>query len=252
MKITAREAYQLRKMQPGAMLPAPWHAMSTAELERRAAREEATGRQEAQQDGDRAAMAAADPIDRALRRGPPRRPTPARLRTYFLRVFERCGSVAEAASRAGVTPRTVQRWRHVYPRFAERYAEIKARRVELLEDLALQRASGRALEPRFYHGRQVATVERLNDRMLMRVLDRFDRAQERETRARAIEVAARDMDAEFESRMLQAQDERLKANEQYRTYLDSRFEERVAKEVAKRISEMSPSMRQGEPGSGGR
>ncbi len=253
MKITAREAYQIRKMQPGAMLPAPWHAMSTTELEKRAAREDAAGRQEARQDGDGAAVAVGvDPIDRALRRGPPKRPTPARLRTYFLRVFERCGSVAESAARAGITPRTVQRWRHVYPRFAERYAEIKARRVELLEDLALQRASGRALEPRFYHGRHVATVERLNDRMLLRVLDRFDRVQERETRARAIEVAARDMDAELDSRMMQAQNERLKANDQYRAYLDSRFEERVAKEVEKRISEMSPSMRQGEASSGGR
>ena len=47
------------------------------------------------------------PMDRV-----PRRRTPARMRTYFLRQFERSGSLMEAAARAGITPRTVQRWRN--------------------------------------------------------------------------------------------------------------------------------------------
>ncbi|MBL0898565.1 MAG: hypothetical protein IBJ17_07700 [Reyranella sp.] len=248
MHITARQAYDLRTIQPGAMLPAPWHAMSTADLKARAERDEAAERRAAAAAGRGGAAPGGagtppDPIDRALRRGPPSRPTTARLKTYFLRVFERCGSVAEAAARAGITPRTVQRWVATDPKFAARYAETKARRVELLEDLALQRASGRALEPRFYHGQQVATVERHNDRMLLRVLDRFDRAQEREVRAAAVAQAARDMEAEIEKRLARKSEERRQADERFRAYFEKQFEERVAREVEKRISEMSPSMR---------
>lgn len=244
MHITAREAYELRMMQPGVMLPAPWHAMATADLKARAERDERAAA--AKGDASTAvtpAQVSPDPIDRALRQGPPKRPTPARLKTYFLRVFERCGSVSEGAARAGVTPRSVQRWATTDPRFAARYAETRARRVELLEDLALQRASGRALEPRFYHGKQVATIERHNDRMLLRVLDRFDRAQEREVRAAAVAQAAREMDAELESRLAEQAETLRKADDRYRAHLDERFEERVAREVAKRISEMSPSTR---------
>jgi hypothetical protein len=200
MSLTYRQAYELRRLQPGAMLPAPFHAMPTAELKSKADRERlaeegVAGNQPA------APPAAIDPIDRALRRGPPKRPTGARLRTYFLRVFERCGSVA------------------------------------------LQRASGRDLEPRFYRGQQVATVERHNDRMLLRVLDRFDRSREREVRAAVAAQAARDMNAEVERRVAEQWARRVQENERYRADLERQFEERVAREVEKRISQMSPSTR---------
>lgn len=248
MLITARQAYDLRTIQPGAMLPAPWHAMCTADLKARAEQDEAAAARQARMasgtpDAGTSPEAPVDPVDRALRRGPPRRPTPARTKTYFLRVFERCGSVTEAAARAGVTPRTVQRWVAGDPAFAARYAATKACRVELLEDLALQRASGRALEPHFYHGKQVATVERHNDRMLMRVLDRFDRAREREVRAAAAAQAARDMDAEIDRRLARQSEERRQADDRFRAYLERQFEEKVATEVEKRISRTSPSPR---------
>lgn len=245
MLITARQAYDLRTIQPGAMLPAPWHAMCTADLKARAEQDEAAAARKAAStpDVDTPPGSPPDPIDRALRHGPPRRPTTARLKTYFLRVFERCGSVAEAAARAGVTPRTAQRWAAGDPLFAARLADLKSRRVELLEDLALQRASGRTLAPHFYHGRQVATVERLNDRMLMRVLDRFDRAREREVRAAAAAQAARDMEAEIDRRMSEHHRQIEEADRQFRKLVEERFEERVAREVEKRISQMSPSTR---------
>jgi len=246
MNVTARQAYNLRIMQPGVTLPPPFHAMTTADLRVEAEREEAAGREDTEQDISEAARPvpaapeAIDPVDRALRRGPPRRSTPARLRTYFLRVFERTGSVAEAAARTGVTPRTVQRWRATNPVFARRYDETLARRVELLEDLALQRASGRAREPRFYHGRQVATVERHNDAMLMRVLARFDRAQERAQ-------ARRDFDAEVARRVeIEVTRERQRCD----AVIDSikaDIARRVELGVERRISEMSLSGRQATP-----
>jgi hypothetical protein len=111
---------------------------------------------------------------------PPRWPTRARLQTYFLRRLALSGSVADAAARTGVTPRTVQRWRVANRAFAHRYEEALARRVEILEDLAMRRALGADRRPVFHRGKQVASVERHNDAMLMRLLMRFDRLHERQ------------------------------------------------------------------------
>src|SRR4029453_9962813 len=111
---------------------------------------------------------------------PPRRPTPARLQTHFLRRLALSGSVADAAARTGIAPRTVQRWRVANPAFAHRYEEVLARRGEVLEDLAMRRALGADRRPVFHRGKQVASVERHNDAMLMRLLMRFDRLRERQ------------------------------------------------------------------------
>ena len=115
---------------------------------------------------------------------PPRRPTRARLQTGFLRRLALSGSVADAAARTGITPRTVQRWRATNPAFARRYEEVLARRVEILEDLAMRRALGADRRPVFHRGKQVASVERHNDAMLMRLLTRFDRLRERQAARR--------------------------------------------------------------------
>lgn len=125
---------------------------------------------------------------------PPRRPTRARLQTIFLRLFERSGCLADAAAATGVTGRTIQRWREANPAFARRYRAVLESRVDLLEDLAMQRACGTDRRPVFHRGKQVATVERHNDLMLMRVLARFDRL-----RRRAVPVPS--LEAEVERRV---------------------------------------------------
>jgi hypothetical protein len=117
----------------------------------------------------------------------PRRPTRARLQTSFLRRLERSGSVADAAAWAGVTTRTVQRWRAANAAFACRYAAVLSQRLEILEDLAMRRALGSDRRPVFHRGKQIASVERHNDGMLMRLLARFDRLRERQ----AVQVGAR-------------------------------------------------------------
>ncbi|HEX9327896.1 MAG TPA: hypothetical protein VF915_15330 [Reyranella sp.] len=123
---------------------------------------------------------AAPPASPAGGAGPPRRPTRARLQTYFLRRLAISGSVADAAARTGVAPRTVQRWRAANAAFAHRYAEVLSQRLEILEDLAMRRALGADRRPVFHRGKQVASVERHNDAMLMRLLARFDRLRERQ------------------------------------------------------------------------
>jgi hypothetical protein len=111
---------------------------------------------------------------------PPRRPTRARLQTYFLRRLALSGSVADAAAQAGVTPRTIRRWRAANAAFAHRYDEVLSQRLEILEDLAMRRALGADRRPVFHRGKQIASVERHNDVMLMRLLARFDRLRERQ------------------------------------------------------------------------
>ncbi|MFZ5781806.1 MAG: hypothetical protein ACOY4R_16565 [Pseudomonadota bacterium] len=123
---------------------------------------------------------------------PPRRRTTARLQTHFLRRFALSGSVAEAAARIGVATRTVQRWRAGNPVFARRYEAVLANRLEILEDLAMRRALGTDRRPVFHRGRHVATVERHNDAMLMRLLARFDRLRAREDARTAADEAHRE------------------------------------------------------------
>lgn len=134
----------------------------------------------------------------------PSRPTRARLQTYFLRRLAVSGSVAEAAAQAATTPRTVQRWRLSNPAFARRYEMTLATRLELLEDLAMRRAMGADPRPVFRRGKQIATVERHNDTMLMRLLARFDRLRERH------EMRASERQGELDIAMLDAAGERAR------------------------------------------
>ena len=166
--------------------------------------------------------------------GPLRRQTPVRLKACFLRYFAQCGSIAEAAARAGIASRTVRRWRSNDPAFLRRYDEVRAGRLELLEDLAMRRACSADRRAVFHRGKQVATVERHNDLMLMRVLARFDRMHVREQ-------AWRHFDAEVD-RKVAARTEGLRRElEAQRERLEREFDVRVQREVRKRLSNMSAS-----------
>jgi hypothetical protein len=149
-------------------------------------------------------LSAADAPDAA----PPKRPTRARLQTFFLREFARSGSLADAAARTGIAPRTVQRWRASNIAFAGRYDAVLETRVELLEDAAMRRALGRMSRPVFHRGQHVANVERHNDVMLMRVLARFDRLRERRAADEARRAA--NADAVDDLRLLEEAGERAR------------------------------------------
>ena len=85
----------------------------------------------------------------------------------------------EAAARTGISPRTVQRWRSTNCRFAKRYDDAIERRLEILEDRAMQRAFSIDRRTVIRRDQPFSVVERYNDTMLMRVLSRFDRVRER-------------------------------------------------------------------------
>lgn len=171
----------------------------------------------------------------------PRRRTPARIRTYFLRQFERSGSLMEAAARAGITPRTVQRWRTRDPRFAFHYNQVIERQEAILADAAIQRAGRVQRHVYCFRGREVASTERTNDQMLKFVLSRFDRARERAERRR-------DFDAEVEKRAEERNRELHQVLESRGQNMDRKIKlaaEILAEGIVQdRIKKMSPSMRQ--------
>jgi hypothetical protein len=120
-----------------------------------------------------------------------------RQQAYFLRQFQRCGRVGEAAARTGVTPRTVQRWRANHPRFADRYDRLVEMRISMMEDDLILRAHHVERRPVLYRGNQIASVERRNDRLAMYVMNRLDRARHRaEDRAERRELAELRLSAE--------------------------------------------------------
>ncbi len=244
--MTARQALDtLNFYGADARLPPPYDKLSHSEITALAHEEDLPAQEERERIASEKRIAnAPNALKRALQ-GPPKRPTPKRLQTYFLRQFERSGSVADAAARTGVTPRTVQRWRATNPIFAGRYNNLLAHRAEVLEELALQRAAAVEKAPRYYGGKQVATIERHDNSMLMRVLNRFDRAREREQ-------AKRDMDAEVERRVAAEKAQLLRNEQAYREAIERTFGHRVEAEVRKRIAEMSPSVRLPERPFGGR
>ena len=121
---------------------------------------------------------------------------------YFLRQFRRCGRVAEAAARTGITPRTVQRWRADHPRFADRYDRVVEDRISMMEDDLILRAGHVERRPILYRGNEVASVTRHNTQLAMYVMNRLDRARHRaEDRAERRELA--ELRLASENRMLE-------------------------------------------------
>lgn len=179
--------------------------------------------------------------DSTVHSGPRRRLSPPRLRTRFLRAFERSGSLAEAAARAGITPRTVQRWRSRDPRFARRYNEVIEQQEAILGDIAIRRANSTGRRVHIYHGKEVASVERHNDQMLRFVLSRFDRAHDRAARSRDFEAEVARRVAE-ETRELHSV---IKArSDQHEIDLRTKASTLAEEKLQKLIEKLSPSMRQ--------
>ncbi|OFW98750.1 MAG: hypothetical protein A3D94_01525 [Alphaproteobacteria bacterium RIFCSPHIGHO2_12_FULL_66_14] len=132
-------------------------------------------------------------LERALA-NPRRLRTPARQRTAFLEQLARCGSVLEAALRAGVNRGTVYRWRAKDPDFAGRWADaIRRRAEEVGDDIALQ-ANQVEVQPVFYRGQKIGERRRVNTQLLIHVQNRLDadrrRAEDRAERRELILLRA--------------------------------------------------------------
>jgi hypothetical protein len=113
-----------------------------------------------------------------LRRGR-RLSTPARLRAAFLYYLRRCGSVKEAAARAGIDRRTAQRQRDRHPAFDARWTNIvEGRRREVLDDVIMD-ADTEETRPIYYRGRQVGVAPKRDRALRLYLLKRHDAAAAR-------------------------------------------------------------------------
>lgn len=126
---------------------------------------------------------------------PRRRRTPARQRAAFLEQLTHCGTVREAALRAGVNRGTLYRWKAKDADFARRWADaIRRRSEEIGDDIALQ-ANVVEVQPVFYRGQKIGEKQKVNTRLLMHVQNRLDadrrRAEDRAERRELLLLRAK-------------------------------------------------------------
>lgn len=124
--------------------------------------------------------------------------TPVRQRASFRYHLRICGSVAEAAARAGVNRGSLYRWRAQLPKFAKLWDEAIAHHArEVGDDIVLQ-AGQVEVQPVFYEGKKVGERRRVNTRLLIHVQKRMDgerhRAEDRAERRELALLKARPID----------------------------------------------------------
>ncbi len=94
----------------------------------------------------------------------------ARRRRRFLEVLAECAIVAEACRAAGAARGSFYAWRRDDPEFAAAWDEALEIGIATLEDEAIRRARDGVATPVFHRGRQVATVRKTSDALLMFLL----------------------------------------------------------------------------------
>lgn len=102
----------------------------------------------------------------------PRKRTRARRKNDYTRHLARWGNHAEAAARTGIDERTARRWRQE-PEFARRCESA----LQYYRDQIVMEVSRRMETPQYktiwHRGRQIGHLQRFNDRLLMRLIDRL-------------------------------------------------------------------------------
>jgi hypothetical protein len=94
----------------------------------------------------------------------------ARARERFLEAYAQCGHISRAAEAAGIARATVYVWQEHDPEFAAAFREAGITATESLEQEAWRRAVDGVPEPVFQHGKQVGTIQRYSDQLLMCLL----------------------------------------------------------------------------------
>ena len=116
----------------------------------------------------------------------------AKKREKFLRHLEECGSVRRAARAANIGRNTVYVWRRKQPEFAAEWKAALEVAADLLQDEAFRRAHEGVDEPVFYQGKQVDTVKRYSDSLLMFLLKGLkpEKYRDRIEQTATVDVAA--------------------------------------------------------------
>ena len=96
--------------------------------------------------------------------------TSARARERFLHAYALYGNITTAAKAAGIGRATVYVWQEHIAGFAEAMTAAGHEATEVLEQEAWRRARDGTPEPVYQHGREVGTVQRYSDALLMFLL----------------------------------------------------------------------------------
>jgi len=117
-----------------------------------------------------AAPTVASPAGNRHSRADRRAGTTDRARERFLKSYALCGNVTTAAKAAGVGRATVYVWQEHEPEFALAMRQADLQATEVLEREAWRRAEQGVAEPVYQHGKQVGTIQRYSDQLLMFLL----------------------------------------------------------------------------------
>lgn len=102
----------------------------------------------------------------------PRKRTRARKKYDYERHLARWGNHAEAAARTGIDERTARRWRQE-PGFGRRCeVALQVYREKIMEE-TYRRTEVPHYKPIWHRGRQIGHLQRFNDRLLMRLIERL-------------------------------------------------------------------------------
>ena len=88
----------------------------------------------------------------------------------FLAAYAEVGNVSQAAKIAGIDRQTHYDWKRNDPDYAEAFQHAEEMAADRLEQEARRRAVEGVPEPVFYQGRQVGTVRKYSDSLLMFLL----------------------------------------------------------------------------------
>jgi len=99
-----------------------------------------------------------------------RRETTTRARERFLKSYALYGNITRAAKAAGIGRVTVYHWQEHDPEFALAMRQADLQATEVLEQEAWRRARDGTAEPVFQHGKEVGTIQRYSDALLMFLL----------------------------------------------------------------------------------
>ena len=88
----------------------------------------------------------------------------------FLQHFSKMGNITAASEAAGIARKTYYAWRDSDPEFAAAAKQAEEAAADYLEAEVFRRATEGVEEPQFYQGKQVATVMRKSDTLLMFML----------------------------------------------------------------------------------
>jgi hypothetical protein len=91
-------------------------------------------------------------------------------RAAFLSALADCGNVADAARQAGIARNALYLWKRDDPAFAADWEAALAAGGDNLEEEAIRRARDGWDEPVWYQGKQVGTVRKYSDTLLIFLL----------------------------------------------------------------------------------